>query len=164
MDSILDEIKLMLGYEVDYDPFNVELIGLINSSIRKVNQLGVGVQNFVVTGRSETWDDFLKNSLEMFVTAKTYIFLNVKLLHDPPTNSFLITNIKDEMKELEWRMTIDSEMPVLENKTDGYKWMEYDDVFDNGEFLLILILMFSVSEEKQKEIIKELEKGGDEYG
>lgn len=121
MDSIFDTIKLMLGYAVDYTPFDVELIGLINSSIRKVNQLGVGLQNFIITGRSETWDDFLKDTLEMFATARTYIFLNVKLLHDPPTNSFLITNIKDEMKELEWRMCVDSEIPILENKTHGYK-------------------------------------------
>lgn len=111
MDSILDTIKLMIGYETDYTPFDTEIITLINSSLRKLNQLGVGVSNFVITGRDETWQDFLKDDISRFSDAKTYIFIDVKLLHDPPSNSFIVSCFQDEMKELEWRMNVDHETP-----------------------------------------------------
>lgn len=111
MESILDTIKMMIGYEPDYTPFDTELIELINSSIRKLNQLGVGKSKFSITGSTETWQDFLGESCDLFVDAKTYIFMNVKLLHDPPSNSFIVNIYKEELKELEWRMNVDYETP-----------------------------------------------------
>lgn len=111
MDGILDTIKLMLGYLPDYNPFDVEITVHINSAFRTLNQLGVGKQGFLITGSKETWEEFLGDQLGSLDNCKTYIYLYVRLLHDPPTNSFIVTKFNEEMKELEWRMNVDAETP-----------------------------------------------------
>ena len=113
MDSILNTIKLKIGYEPDYTPFDTEITDLINTALRRANQLGVGKPNFIITGPDETWQDFLGDNVLLFADVKTYIYIYVKLIHDPPSNSFLITNLKDEMSELEWRMNVNHETPFV---------------------------------------------------
>lgn len=108
MNSILNTIKKMIGYEEDYTPFDTEIIVHINSAFRRLNQLGVGKTRFSISDEAATWGDFLEDA-SAFEEAKTYIYLYVKLLHDPPGNSFLVSNIKEEMKELEWRMNVDAD-------------------------------------------------------
>lgn len=110
--SILNMIKSMIGYESDYDPFDSELIVLINGNLRKLNQLGVGKQNFVITGPDETWDEFLGENLNLFADAKTYVFMKTRLIHDPPQNSFIVSAYKDEVSEIEWRLNVDHETPL----------------------------------------------------
>ena len=41
--------------------------------------------------------------------AKTYIFLRVKQLFDPPSTSYLISAFAKQIEELEWRMNVHRE-------------------------------------------------------
>ena len=37
---------------------------------------------------------------------KTYVYLKVRSLFDPPTTGFLITATNDQLKEYEWRLNV----------------------------------------------------------
>lgn len=114
MDSILGTVKQMIGYEQDYTFFDEDLVVLINSDIRKLNQLGVGNARFVITGMDETWSDYLGDRMDLYPGVKSHLYISAKLIHDPPSNSFTITNYKEELKELEFRIQVDSETPPEE--------------------------------------------------
>lgn len=110
-ESILNTVKIGIGYEPDYTPFDLELILYINGVLRTLNQLGVGKKGFSVTSNKETWVNFLGTtvSVDKFSEVQTYTILKVKLMHDPPSNSFLVDSINKNILELEWRMNADAE-------------------------------------------------------
>lgn len=106
MESILDTIKAMLGPVFDYqNVFETDLIVHINSAIGALTQLGVGPkEGYRITGATETWADFMGENELLFEMAKTYIYLKVKLVFDPPSTSFVIQAYENQIKELEWRI------------------------------------------------------------
>lgn len=112
MDSILLSIKNALGIESDYDGFDAEIIFGINTAFMLLNQLGVGPSvPYKITDDTAVWTDFLGTSnLE---AAKTYVQLKVRLLFDPPANSFLVDAINKNISELEWRLTTQVEFPPV---------------------------------------------------
>lgn len=116
-DSILDTVKGMIPVPVDYTPFDNQIIPLINLSFLTLYQIGVGPQDypFSITGRSETWDQFMPD--EMIEAAKTYVGQSVALKFDPPTNG-AIRDAKNELiKEAEWRLNVYVETPGREAQT-----------------------------------------------
>jgi hypothetical protein len=42
----------------------------------------------------------------MYSAVRSYVYLRVKLLFDPPSTSFGITAIEEQIKELEWRLNV----------------------------------------------------------
>ena len=111
MDSILRTIKKMIGgvEDDDFTGFDTDLIVHINSALRILNQLGVGAIGFTITGLDETWNDFLGKDEAILSEVKTYIYLKVKLLFDPPTNSFSLDSYERQAKEFEWRLNVQAE-------------------------------------------------------
>lgn len=107
--SILLSVKKMLGPSADYDIFDPELIIYINSVFGTLHQLGVGPEEkFVITGDSELWSDFTTEGEEI-EEVKSYIYLRVRLLFDPPSSSFVLSSFKEQIKELEWRLQCKAE-------------------------------------------------------
>lgn len=106
MDSILETIKKQLGILNDYKHFDQDIIVAINTAFFILNQIGVGPDEvFKIESNDETWDEFLTdNDIEII---KSYIYLRVRLLFDPPTNSYLIENINKQLSEFEFRMLVD---------------------------------------------------------
>lgn len=102
---ILYAIKKMLGIPTTDGPFDMEILVGINSAIMVLNQLGIGPQGFVVTGVTETWSDLLEDFSDL-EAVKSYIYIRTRLVFDPPTNSFLVNALQDQMKEYEWRLSI----------------------------------------------------------
>ena len=106
MESILNTIKKMLGFEEDYDAFDTDIIVNINMVFNILLQLGVGpAEGFVITGPSETWSEYLDDTLKLEMV-KTYIYLKVKQIFDPGTSSALNNAIDNQIKELEWRLNV----------------------------------------------------------
>ena len=106
--SILNDVKKTLGLESDYDVFDQELIIHINTVFLTLNQLGVGpVEGFSIEDESATWDAYITTANQNSV--KTYIYLRVRTIFDPPASSFLVTAMQDQIKELEWRLDVDYE-------------------------------------------------------
>lgn len=79
----------------------------INTAFYILYQLGVGKDTskpFRIVDDHEVWSDFIDDGLmEM---CKDYIYFRVRLAFDPPSNSFLVENIKEQIKEYEWRLSV----------------------------------------------------------
>lgn len=107
--SILYTIKKMLGLEEDYTPFDQDVIVHINSALMTLTQLNVGPKTgFMITGYEEEWDDFLTNNV-MLGAAKNYVYLKVRMLFDPPSNSFVMEALKQQAEEIGWRLNVMAE-------------------------------------------------------
>lgn len=105
-ESILLSVKKMLGLDKDYDVFDPELIIHINTVFGTLHQLGVGPEDqFRITGDSDLWSDFTTEG-EQTDEVKTYIYLRVRLLFDPPSSSFVLSSFKEQLQELEWRLNV----------------------------------------------------------
>lgn len=102
--SILRTIKKMLGLDLDYDAFNTDVITHINTALMTLQQLGVGPeQGMFITGLTETWGDFFPSE-QMLEAAKSYIYIRVRMVFDPPTNSFVMDSLQKTSDMLEWRL------------------------------------------------------------
>lgn len=98
-ESILKCIKKLLGLEESYTVFDPDVIVHINSSFWRLRQLGVGTDNFSITGYTETWSDYLGEDVGKMEVVKTWIWMNVRLLFDPPTNNASLFNAYKEQLE-----------------------------------------------------------------
>lgn len=106
MDSILNSIKTMIGLTEDYHAFDTQLLPCINSAIATLTQIGIGSPNgFIVTNADVTWNDFIGGSKNL-ENVKTYVYLKTKLIFDPPQNSSITELIKEQIRELEWRLNV----------------------------------------------------------
>lgn len=106
MSSILTDIKLLLGIESTDTNFDSELVIFINAAISKVTQLGVGPEEgFSITGTTQTWDDLIGN-FKNLQAVKDYIYIDVRLIFDPPSNAFVVNAYRDMQNELAWRITV----------------------------------------------------------
>lgn len=104
MESILDSIKTMLGISSEDHEFDPELIIFINSSISKLIQLGVGPdEGFAITGVDETWEE-LFDSAKNIDCAKEYVYLDVRMVFDPPSNAFVASAFKEHKDEIAYRL------------------------------------------------------------
>lgn len=108
-ESILNNTKKILGIDSTYTAFDPDIMIHINSVFSTLNQLGIGpVDGFAIDDAAATWVDFLGADKRLnFV--KTYVYLRVRLLFDPPTTSYLINSMKEQVQELEWRLNVHRE-------------------------------------------------------
>lgn len=110
MENILTSIKKMLGIDESYHHFDKELLVFINSVFGILFQLGVGSKSSqFICDETSTWDEFIRN--EEIETVKSYMFMKVKLLFDPPSSSFVLSSYERLISEFEWRCNVDSETP-----------------------------------------------------
>lgn len=108
--SILLSIKKLLGIDTEYDIFDQDLIMHINSTLSILNQLGIGpVNGFSISDSSAVWSDFINNDPRL-ESVKSFVYMKVKLLFDPPTNSALIESTNKLISELEWRLSITNDI------------------------------------------------------
>ena len=111
-DSILNTIKKMLGLDEDYDAFDTDVIVHINTFLGVLNTLGVGVDGFTIEDDGATWNDFLAGSNVPLNEVKTYLYLRVRQIFDPPTSGILSSAIDKQIDELGWRITTKVECTV----------------------------------------------------
>jgi len=121
MESILTSIKKMLGIAEEYTHFDADLIMHINSVLSILTQIGVGPsEGFLIEDEVATWTDFIPvDSRLEFV--KSYTYMKVKLLFDPPLSSAVIESTNRMTSELEWRIQvaadpIEPEEEVIQNE------------------------------------------------
>lgn len=106
-ESILDSIKNSLGIEEDETAFDDDLIMHINSVFGVLNQLGVGPTTpYFITNASTTWDNFTNLPKGTIEYVKTYVYLKVKMIFDPPGSSITMEAMKKHADEYEWRLMI----------------------------------------------------------
>ena len=109
MDSILTSVKKMLGIAEDYEHFDSDIIMHINSVLSILTQLGVGPEEgFLITDKSATWSDFVSD-MSRLESIKSYVYMKVKLLFDPPLGSAVIESMNRLISEFEWRINVAAE-------------------------------------------------------
>lgn len=109
MDSILTSVKKMLGITEECKDFDPDIIMHINTVLMILTQLGVGPEEgFFIEDDSSYWDDFVKD-LTKLEAIKTYVYMKVRLMFDPPTSSSAMEATNRIVDELEWRLNIAGE-------------------------------------------------------
>ena len=107
-ESILTSIKKMLNVGEDDTSFDVDIIILINGVIKNLRQLGVEstTDDFILKGKNDTWRNYILD-IDELENIKTYIYLKVKIIFDPPANSTVMQAYKDLINEYEWRLNVE---------------------------------------------------------
>lgn len=104
-DSILDDVKHVLGIEPEYTQFDIDILMHINSVFAVIHQIGAGPQTevFAIEDKTQTWADFIGDKTQInFV--KSYVCAKVKLMFDPPNSSFGLSALQETIKEYESRL------------------------------------------------------------
>lgn len=106
MESILTSIKKLLGIVEEYEHFDADLIMHINSVFMILNQLGVGpAEGFRIVDEDAVWSDFTNDNTQI-ESVKSYMFMKVKLLFDPPLSSAVMESYNRLINEFEWRLNV----------------------------------------------------------
>ena len=104
--SILNSTKKILGIAEDYTAFDEDIITHINTTFSTLTQLGVGpVAGFMIEDASTEWDEYLVEDFQ-YNSVRSYVFLRVRMLFDPPTTSYMIAAMEKQIQELEWRLNV----------------------------------------------------------
>lgn len=109
MESILTSIKKLLGIAEDYTHFDNDIIMHINSVFLILTQLGVGPpEGFVIQDATALWTDFVADDKNLELI-KSYTYLKVKIMFDPPLSSAVLDSTNQLIKEYEWRIQVASD-------------------------------------------------------
>lgn len=119
LDSILNSVKKMLGIQEDYEHFDQDIIMHINSVFMILNQIGVGPSKcFSISDSSSSWDEF-KQGDETLESIKTYMYMKVRIMFDPPQNSVAMESINKVINELEFRLKVAADLSANKNSDDS---------------------------------------------
>lgn len=104
--SILTSIKKLLGISEEYQEFDTDIIMHINTVFLNLTQLGVGPEEgFAIEDESTEWNEFIEDNAQL-KAVKSYMYLKVKLLFDPPLSSSVTQSMERMIAELEWRLNV----------------------------------------------------------
>lgn len=101
MSTILSDVKKVLGVGPDYDAFDTDILMHINGASMTLEQLGVKRRSGPVLVDTE-WSYYLNG--DALTAIQSYLPLAVRLAFDPPSMSFQISAIKDQLTEMQWRI------------------------------------------------------------
>lgn len=108
-ESILTSIKKLMGIPEDYAHYDADIIMHINSVFMILNQLGVGPSDgFSITDKTSVWSDFISDNKNL-EAVKSYMYMKVRLLFDPPLSSSVMDSMNRIISELEWRLNSEAE-------------------------------------------------------
>lgn len=103
-ESILKTIKQLIGCPDDFEQFDLDLIVHINSAFATLTHLGVGPkEGYIITGADNVWSEF-EDDAQKLSLIKDYVYIKTRLLFDPPISGSLMDSLKEQLKEMEWRL------------------------------------------------------------
>lgn len=119
-DSILKSVKKAIGLDATDTSFDLDVIMHINSVFTTLNQLGVGPEDeYTIDGNVETWTEFIGDQKNIN-SVRSYMYLKVRMLFDPPATSFALDAMDKQIKEYEWRLNVAVEKPIPVVEVDEY--------------------------------------------
>lgn len=105
-DSILNTIKSMLGIPNDVTNFDEVIKTHINSVFLTLQELGVGpTEGFSIQDKDTDWTDYIPEGT-ILNSVKSYMYLKVKMLFDPPNSTATMDSFNRIIREFEWRIMI----------------------------------------------------------
>lgn len=121
MESILTSIKKLLGIAEEYTHFDTDIIMHINSVFSILTQIGVGPsEGFSIHDSYAVWTDFLPEDTRLEMV-KSYVYLKVKTMFDPPDRSAVMESMNRMINELEFRISVTVD-PYQDPKDDFYRY------------------------------------------
>lgn len=120
-ESILTSIKKLLGIVEADENFDMDVIIHINTYLNHLNQIGVGVKGFTIQDKTAVWSDFLGDDVSRLQAVKTFVYIKVRLIFDPPNSSYVASELNNAVKEIEFRLNaeVDPGMQYLDNYTNN---------------------------------------------
>lgn len=110
MESILTSVKEHLGPGAQHTAFDPQIIEHINSVFFDLEQLGVGPSGgFRIEDDTSTWADYMSPEETKFEAVKSYMYLRVRLLFDPPLNASVLASMTEQATKWEWRLNVAAE-------------------------------------------------------
>lgn len=104
--SILKSTKKILGVGEADTSFDVDIVIHINSVLAVLTQVGIGPNNgYMIEDDTATWDTFIGTDPRLNLV-KTYLYLKVRLMFDPPGTSYAIDAMEKQIAEFEWRLNV----------------------------------------------------------
>src|SRR3954453_11700809 len=108
--SILKSTKKVLQIGPDDESFDLDILTHINSAFSTLNDLGVGPdEGFTIEDGSTVWEEFLSEDIPQANRVKLFVFLQTRLLFDPPTTTFHLTAVQSQLDQLIWRINVNRE-------------------------------------------------------
>jgi len=115
--SILVSTKKALGITEEYEVFDSDILMHINTAFSTLTQLGLGpAEGFSIEDADTTWAAVLGDDVRLN-NVKSYVYLKVRLLFDPPATSYLLQAMQDQIRELEWRINVQVDTRPLTQST-----------------------------------------------
>lgn len=103
-DSILKSTKKLLGIHESDPSFDMDILIYMNAAFSTIKELGVNNDALiVVTDDTLTWTE-TGIPAEPLSKVKTFVYLTVRLLFDPPPTSFAIASLEKILEETGWRL------------------------------------------------------------
>lgn len=107
--SILTSIKKLLGIDGSCTDFDQDVMIHINTVFMTLHQLGVGPnEGFRISSEKQRWSDYIEDESNLDAV-KTYIYMKVKMIFDPPLNAATIEAYNNSINEFEWRLNVQAE-------------------------------------------------------
>jgi hypothetical protein len=104
--SILNSTKKVLGIGPDDDSFDYDVISYINSAFSVLHDLGIGPDaGFIIEDDSLEWEDYVSDVIVQS-EVRTTVALMVRLVFDPPTTSYHLTALTNQIQEHQWRLNV----------------------------------------------------------
>lgn len=114
--SILMSIKRLLNIDPEEMAFDTEIGMFINGEFMTLHQLGIGPEEgFAIHEADTRWTDF-SDDQTLIETVKTYMYLRVRLLFDPPGSSIVSDAINSRINELQFRLTCQAERNYIDEE------------------------------------------------
>lgn len=111
-DSIFLSIKKLVGINSADTEFDLDVTIQINAVFSKLYQLGVGKDKaFRITSSDDKWTEVFEDYLDLLDFIKSYTYIKVRLVFDPPSSSFVLDALSKEASELEWRINDQADYP-----------------------------------------------------
>lgn len=119
--SILMSIKKLLNVDEADDAFDTDIGMLINAEFMTLHQLGIGpAEGFSINEADTVWADF-SDDKTLINAVKTYIYMKVRLIFDPPASSVVADAFNARIHELEFRLNAQAERYNDDLVRTGYK-------------------------------------------
>ena len=105
--SILNSVKKMIGIMPEYTDYDDTIIMHINTILMNLNTMGIGPENyFSISDDTATWDDFITGNSQNLEAIRSYVGIKVRLMFDPPSNSFVIDALNKHLAEIVYRLYV----------------------------------------------------------
>lgn len=124
-DSILNSTKKILGVSEDYTVFDLDITTHINAAFAVLHQLGLPEDGYYINDETDEWADIPSVTTSQLNLIKTYVYLKVRSIFDPPATSFLITATDNQLREYEWRLSVSRENSLEPSISPDSAWERF---------------------------------------